>query len=75
LTWFLARSSSFSRHDLAGLGDNHLETLVASSSKQSCSLNYYSKAHTQGLQDRKNVVLNNEEAQMKTKGSEAQFKP
>ena len=75
MTWFLAGSSSFSWHDVAGLGDNHLATLVVSSSKQSCLLNYYSKAQTQGLQDRENVVLNNEEAQMKTKGSEVQFKP
>jgi len=28
VTWFLAGSSSFSWHDLAGLGDNHLATLI-----------------------------------------------
>jgi len=27
VTWYLAGSSSFSWHDLAGLGDNHLATL------------------------------------------------
>jgi len=62
------------------LGDNHLAKLVVSSNKQSCLLNYYSKAQTQGLQDRKNVVSKNEQAQMKTKGcnsnlEKVQFKP
>jgi len=45
---------------------------TASSSKQPCSLNYYSKVQKQGVQDRKNVVFDDEEV-IETMGSEADF--
>jgi len=34
---------------------------MASTSKQSCLLTYYSKVQKHGMQDRTNVVFNNEE--------------